>query len=59
MELLEERASKFGLSKDQVYSKVAKFLNMADIDGDKKITLIEFFVQLPNLEEFLLNDKLQ
>ena len=32
---------------------------MADTDGDRKISLVEFFIQLPKLEEFLLNKKLQ
>ena len=59
VDLLEERADKFGLTRDSIYKKVVHFYNMADKDGDKKITLIEFFVSLPNLEDFLLNERLQ
>ena len=42
-----------------LYKRVVHFFNMADTDGDRKISLVEFFIQLPKLEEFLLNKKLE
>merc|ERR1719422_779624 len=57
--LLDDKAEKFGLSKGDLYKRVVHFFNMADTDGDRKISLVEFFIQLPKLEEFLLNKKLQ
>ena len=42
-----------------MYKRVVHFFNMADTDGDRKISLVEFFIQLPKLEEFLLNKKLE
>ena len=41
-----------------IYAKSVDFFNKAEIDGDKKISPIEFFIQLPKLEAFLINKKL-
>ena len=61
VELLEERAEKYGLTRADIFKKVVHFYNTVkagDLDGDQKITLIEFFIQLPKLEEFLINGKI-
>jgi len=58
VELLDEKADKFGLTKGDIFKRVVHFFNQADTDGDQKISLIEFFIQLPKLEEMLLNKKL-
>merc|ERR1711953_367682 len=58
VELLDERAEKFGLTKSDLYKRVVNFYNKADSDGDRKISIIEFFLRLPELEQALLNAKL-
>merc|ERR1712153_275673 len=58
VELLDEKADKFGLTKGDIFKRVVHFFSQADKDGDQKISLIEFFIQLPKLEEMLLNKKL-
>jgi hypothetical protein len=37
---------------------VVNFYNKADADGDRKISIIEFFLRLPELEQALINAKL-
>ena len=59
VELLDEKADKFGLSKNDLYKRVVHFFSQADSDGDRKISLLEFFIQLPKLEEMLMNKKLE
>ena len=59
VELLDEKADKFGLTKGDIFKRVVHFFNQADTDGDQKISMIEFFIQLPKLEEFLMNKKLE
>merc|ERR1712179_816979 len=58
VELLDQRADRFGLAKADLYKRVVHFYNLADQDGDRKISLVEFFIQLPQLEDFLLKQKL-
>ncbi|CBY07288.1 unnamed protein product [Oikopleura dioica] len=58
VELLDERAEKFGLTKGDLYKRVVSFYNKVDADGDRKISIIEFFLRLPELEEALMNAKL-
>merc|ERR1711868_218737 len=58
VELLDDKAAKFGLTKGDLFKRVVHFYNLADTDGNRKISLVEFFIQLPKLEEFLLNKKL-
>jgi Ca2+-binding EF-hand superfamily protein len=56
--LLDDKAEKYGLAKADLFKKVVHFFNQADVDGDRQISLIEFFIKLPQLEEFLLNKKI-
>ena len=52
------RKTNIKLRKGDLFKRVVHFYNLADTDGNRKISLVEFFVQLPKLEEFLLNKKL-
>ncbi|CAG5103316.1 Oidioi.mRNA.OKI2018_I69.chr1.g715.t1.cds [Oikopleura dioica] len=55
VELLEARADRYGLTKDDIMKKVDFFYKNADYNKDGKISIIEFFISLPELEKLLLS----
>lgn len=53
VDLLNHHAERFNLTEKDLFKLVTEFYKIADTDNNCKISLIEFFVQLPHLEEFL------
>ena len=53
--LLEKLADKFNLTKDDIMKKVDFFYSTADFNNDGKISIMEFFISLPELEKMLTN----
>ena len=41
-----------------MFKRVVDFFKIVDSDENQKISLMEFFIQLPAIEEFLINTKL-
>ena len=57
-ELLGEKADQFGLSKKDIHKQIQHFFNLMDVDMNQKISLLEFFIELPKVEAFLVEKKL-
>jgi len=53
---LTERANEKGLKKDHIiYQEVVNFMRQGGDDHDGNVTIIEFFINLPNFEAFFVN----
>ena len=46
-------SDKFGLTKDEISKKVEAFYKTADYDKDGQLSLVEFFISLPELMKSL------
>ena len=55
--LLESLADERGLKKDDIMKKVNFFFETADFNNDGEITMMEFFIRLPELEKLLANEE--
>merc|ERR1711990_515160 len=57
-DLLDQKAEQYGLSKKDIHKQIQHFFNMVDVDKSQTISLLEFFIQLPKVEAYLLEKKL-
>ena len=55
--MLETLADEKGLKKDEIMKKVNFFFETADFNNDGEITMMEFFIRLPELEKLLANEE--